>query len=166
MSKINLYISKGFVAITILFTLTSCQDSTENWGYISKDAKIEELKLNSSTREEVFEKLGSPTSKSVYGDEKWFYIGTEVTKETFYTPNVVNHNVYTISFNELGVVTNIDKKNKDAKQDISITEDKTVTEGNEITITQQFLGNLGKFNKEGMLGGRKNDASSTRLPRY
>jgi outer membrane protein assembly factor BamE (lipoprotein component of BamABCDE complex) len=165
MQKINLYISKGFMVFTGLVLLSACTKEAENWGYISKYSKIDEVVANQSTREDVFEKLGSPTSKSSFGSEKWFYIGSEVTKETFFKPEILNHEVYTVTFNEAGVVTSIDKKGKEAKAEIELAEDVTATEGNEITFTQQLLGNLGKFNRDSMMGGRRGDPTSTRVPR-
>lgn len=166
MNKINLYFSNTLVIILAVFLVSACSKDTENWGYVSKFSKIEEVVPNQSTREDVIEKLGSPTSKSVYGKEKWFYIGSEVTKESFFKPEVLNHEVYTVVFTPAGVVESITKRGKDSMDNIEVSKEETTTEGNDITVTQQFLGNLGKFNKEGLVGGRKNNPTSTRMPRY
>ena len=170
MNKINLYLSKVLLIIGLVFGLTiittACSKDTENWGYVSKFSKISEVKPGESNREDVISKLGSPTSKSVYGKEKWFYIGSEVTKESFFTPEIKNHEIYTVVFNKEGYVESITKKGKEDMTEVVVSEEETATEGNEITMTQQFLGNLGKFNKEGMgANGRRGDPSATRLPR-
>jgi outer membrane protein assembly factor BamE (lipoprotein component of BamABCDE complex) len=165
MNKINLYFSKALVIITAVFIVSSCSKDTENWGYVSKFSNINEVVPSQSTREDVQAKLGSPTSKSVYGKEKWFYIGSEVTKESFFDPKVLNHEVYTIVFNNDGVVESITKRGKDDMNEVALSNEITVTEGNEITVAQQFLGNLGKFNKDGATGGKRG-GPTTRMPRY
>ena len=139
------YIAQNLVLFSVLF-LISCTSDVENRGYVVKFSDFSAIKPGNSNKNQVLEVLGSPTTKSVYGQEKWIYMGAEETKETFFEPEVQNFKAYEITFNESGIVDSIDKKTKDNMREFAVSEDKTETSGNEITFIQQLLGNLGKFN--------------------
>jgi outer membrane protein assembly factor BamE (lipoprotein component of BamABCDE complex) len=76
----------------------------------------------------------------------------------------VDQGVVGIVFNNKGVVTRVDEYTKEAAKDVAVSTDKTPTEGNSITIWQQLLGNLGKFNTAGggLPGQRSGSGSSPR----
>ena len=54
-----------------------------------------------------------------------------------------------IVFDKQGVVTSVHQFTDKDQQQVAISTEKTPTEGNHITIWQQLLGNLGRFNSEG-----------------
>ena len=137
--------------------ITSCNgaDNIENRGYVTKFSDFSKIKAGESTKSDVIQALGSPSTTSLYGNETWFYIGKEQTKETFFAPEVKSYDAYQITFNKAGVVTAIDKKDKNSLKEFDIAKDYTKTSGNEITFWQQLFGNLGKFNPAGQATGPK-----------
>ena len=143
MKKLVFYI----FTIFITFNLTSCSnDEIENRGYVTRFSDFSKIQAGSTTKQQVLEILGSPTTSSVFGEETWFYLGKEETKETFFMPKTKSYDGYEIKFNKQGVVSSINKKDKTALKQFDTEKDFTKTSGNEITVWQQLFGNLGKFN--------------------
>lgn len=138
-----------FIAISAVLAVSSCSNDIENKGYVTKFSDFSKVKEGVSTKQEVMDALGSPTTTSLFGKETWFYLGKEQTKETFYEPETKNYSGYEIVFDDSGTVSKVVKKGKEDLKEFEIAEDYTKTTGNEITVLQQLFGNLGKFNPAG-----------------
>ena len=133
--------------------LTACEKDIENRGYMTKFSDFSQIQPNISTKQDVMQALGSPTTKSVFAPETWYYLGKEQTKETFFDPEIRSFSGYKITFNEAGTVSNIEMQDKSANRSFDVSEEVTETSGNEITFFQQIFGNLGKFNPASKQGG-------------
>lgn len=98
-----------------------------------------------STRNNVLRSLGSPTTKAPFDDNVWYYIGQKMEKKGVFDPKVTDEKIVVVAFNKDGVVEKIEKIDAD-RMDIPRVRRKTKTGGNEITVMEQLLGNVGKFN--------------------
>ena len=115
------------------------------------NAEFERVIVGTSTNKDVLELLGSPSSYSTFGDETWYYISSRKESMAFLKPEVVDQGAVAIVFDKQGVVHAIHNFSTKDEKDVAISTDKTPTEGNRITLWQQLLGNLGRFN--GASGG-------------
>lgn len=140
--------------IIAALVLSSCEKDVENRGYVTKFSDFKQIVTGQTTKDDIQSLLGSPTTKSVYGKEQWIYAGIEETKETFYEPKIKNYEAYIVTFDDTGIVEKVEKKGKESLANIKVSNDKTQTGGSELTVMQQLLGNLGKFNPMGNKGVR------------
>lgn len=99
-----------------------------------------------STRTNVLKSLGSPTTTSPFDDNVWYYIGQKMEKKGIFDPKVTEEKVVVVAFNEEGIVDTFEEIENN-RLDIPKVRDKTKTGGNDITILEQILGNVGRFNK-------------------
>ncbi len=140
--------SKKYVtlSISILALATSaCAPTVAQRGNLLEDYQIAEVKENESTRTDVLRALGSPTTQSTFDPNVWYYIGQEMEKHGILDPEVVEERIIVVAFNEEGYVNVIREIDRD-RLNVPISKDETETRGNEVTVAQQFLGNLGRFN--------------------
>ena len=100
-----------------------------------------------STRTDVLRNLGSPTTRSTFDPNVWYYIGQETEKRGILDPEVTQERIVLVAFNEEGFVEAIQDVDRE-RMNIPFVREKTPTHGNENTVLQQFLGNLGKFNPQ------------------
>jgi len=107
-----------------------------------------QVKPGVTTRQEVGELLGTPSALATFDDQNWYYISQRYERANFYLQDLVAQDVYTITFDDSGVVSDINKRDMQAAQAIKPDPDATRTLGNELTIVEQFLGNLGRFNSD------------------
>ncbi len=140
---------KNLLIPLVLIAISACSKDIENRGYVVKFSDFSKIKPGVTTKEQVLKDYGTPTTTSIFGQETWYYIGKEQTKETFFDPKVKTYDGYAISFNDKGIVSDVKVKGKSDLKKVDVEDDHTETAGNHITIWQQLFGNLGKFNPTG-----------------
>jgi outer membrane protein assembly factor BamE (lipoprotein component of BamABCDE complex) len=123
----------------------ACSPTVAIRGNMLEDYQLAELKPGQSTRSDVLRSLGSPTTQSTFDSNVWYYIGQETEKHGILDPKITKERVVVVAFTDEGIVQEAKDVDR-AHIDIPYSRDKTPTHGNDVTIAQQFLGNLGKFN--------------------
>lgn len=126
--------------------LAACTPTQATHGNIVEDYRIAEIVPGVSTRTNVLKSLGSPTTTAPFDDTVWYYLGQKTEKTGIFDPEVVDEKIVVVSFNEEGVVETISPIDAN-RIDVPRVRRKTPTGGNEVTLLEQMLGNVGRFNK-------------------
>ena len=122
--------------------LTACEPTIANRGNILDPDKLAEIKVGTSTREDVATKLGTPTQISTFDDKIWYYVGRQTQQYSFLDPEVLKQKAVEIRFNEDGAVTSVKDLDLAEAQDIHPVDRTTPTYGHDDTFIQQLIGNL------------------------
>lgn len=123
----------------------ACTPVTAQRGNMLEDYQIGEVETGKHMRSDVLRILGSPTTVSTFNANVWYYIGQETAKKGILDDQVTKERIVAITFDQDGLVQSI--QDVDGQRlDIPYTRAKTPTYGNDLTFTQQLLGNLGRFN--------------------
>lgn len=133
-----------FAALSLL--ACACTPTQATRGNIVEDYRLEEITPGVSTRQNVLQSLGSPTTQAPFDDTVWYYIGQKTEKTGIFDPKVTEQKVVVVTFDPNGVVQTAEKVDAN-RIDIPRVREKTPTGGNDVTAIQQILGNIGKFNK-------------------
>ena len=144
----NKYYSNILLAAMAVFTISAlpaCTPMKETRGNLLEEDRTSQIQVGTSTRQQVFETLGSPTTVSPFDNNVWYYMGQRTEKHGIFDTEVVDEKIVVVQFDENNIVTAFDTMD-DARLDVPIKDSKTPTYGNEVTVIQQLLGNLGKFN--------------------
>lgn len=137
-------ISTIFVA---LLCLTGCIETIEEQGYATSFAELsQDMDKKITTKQQVKERLGSPSTISTFGDETWFYIRSKTERVAFFEPEELAQDVLSISYDVEGNINGVEFYTLKDGRKIEFAKDVTPTEGNELTFGEQLIGNLGKFN--------------------
>lgn len=141
----NQYVKLFFAAS--LITVSACSPKVENRGYVSQEDWKDSIKVGQSSKQDVLEKLGSPSAQSSFGSEIWYYISSHKESIAFLKPEIVSQDSIKITFDNSGIISDI--KNYDVKdgKEIELVKRETPTEGHSLSFIDQTLGNLGRFNK-------------------
>jgi len=126
--------------------LGACTPTQATRGNMVEDFRIAEIVPGTSTRTSVLQSLGSPTTEAPFDENVWYYIGQKTEKTGIFDPKVVDKKIVVVAFNQEGIVESINKVDAD-QIDVPHVRRKTPTSGNEITVMEQLLGNVGRFNK-------------------
>jgi len=135
----------GLTAATLVIGLSACSPTIAQRGNLVQDFQLSEVVPGTSTRTDVLKAMGSPTTKAPFNENIWYYIGQKTAKKGILDPKVVEERVVAVLFNEDGTVAQAGDIERE-RIDIPLSRDKTETHGSEMTVMQQLLGNLGKFN--------------------
>lgn len=126
-----------------LCLLTACEPVIANRGNIVDPEKLNDIKVGESTREDVATKLGTPTQTSTFDDKTWYYIGRQTEQYSFLDPEVLKQQAIEICFDDKGTVTAVNNLDLSNAKDITPVARATPTYGNDNTLIQQIIGNLG-----------------------
>ncbi len=127
--------------------MSACAPTVAQRGNMLEDYQISEVKVGTSTRSDVLRNLGSPTTKSTFDPNVWYYIGQETSKKGILDPKVTKERIVLAAFDDEGLL--IDLQDVDRERiNIPYERSKTPTHGNDISLMQEFFGNLGKFNPQ------------------
>jgi outer membrane protein assembly factor BamE (lipoprotein component of BamABCDE complex) len=127
-----------------MFVLAAC-NNPGTAGYMTDSAMINAVQLGVADKAKVQEIMGSPSSKSSFGNETWYYVQQKTNRVAFFAPEITDQDVIAIRFNAAGVVDNIQRKGMGDSKNVAVAQDETRTEGRSITVWQQLLGNLGRY---------------------
>ncbi|WP_037493277.1 outer membrane protein assembly factor BamE [Sneathiella glossodoripedis] len=144
---------KKFLALSICtslaaLSLVACDPVREERGYRLDPEQIALVETGVSSKDDVIEKMGSPTSISTFPDagEAWYYIGKKTEHIAFLEKDIIEQNVIVIHFDQNEVVKEIKKYDKDDRREIEVVERTTPTGGNKLGFFEQIFGNFGRFN--------------------
>ena len=113
-------------------------------GFQARDEKPSAMKVGEDTKSTVLTKIGSPSSKSSFGDETWYYISQTTSQAAYHKPQLETRNVTAIRFDKDEKVAAI--KTYDLKDGYRIAYDPraTPTRGRQVSWIEQILGTVGR----------------------
>ena len=129
--------------------LWACSPIIESHGYAPDDESLSEIAVGTDTKGSVQRKIGRPGLTGVFEPDAWFYEAETIEKYTYHAPKVTERRVVAISFDPATeVVTDVATYGIEDGRVIDLQTRTTPTYGRKLTIIQQLLGNLGRFNDE------------------
>lgn len=141
----------------------ACSPRINVHGNLPEDETISEIRPGESSRNQVVSLLGTPSTMSTFQDDVWYYIGQRDEQVAFFKPDILERKVLKVQFGTNDVVSDKQLYTLAEGQEIDLVERETPTEGQDITILQQLLGNIGRFNT-GEDSGRGNTGPTTGTP--
>jgi len=120
-----------------------CTPIVANRGNMLDEDRIAQVKPGIS-KNDVFEALGSPTVTSTFDDNTWYYVGQRTEREAFFAPELTDHKVIEIKFDDTDHVRTIDRIGIDKTAEVEPFDETTPAAGREITFMEQLLGNIGR----------------------
>ena len=136
---------KKLILLSSVALLCACTPTVTKNGNLLQDYQIADVVVGVHTKSDVLRLLGSPTTQAPFDNNVWYYIGQEREKHGILDPKIVKERIVVASFDDQGVLQSL--KDEDGERlDIPFERDKTPTHGNDMSVVQQFLGNLGRFN--------------------
>jgi outer membrane protein assembly factor BamE (lipoprotein component of BamABCDE complex) len=136
-----------FAAVGLLtLQLGACTANVAAHGHRLDAAALAQVEPGRSSQREVVQLLGSPSSLATFDNHTWYYISQRTERRSFYQEKIVAQDVVAIRFDDQGLVSQIDRHGLDEAREIEVVDRETPTAGNELTILEQFIGNIGRFN--------------------
>lgn len=157
------HLSRKLLFPLAALALSACSPNVETRGYLTDPEWKEKIVAGETTRDQVMEVLGSPSARSSFGPETWYYITTRRESYAFFKPEITKGDVTQVTFNREGVVESVGAFDETMARDIDIAGRVTPTEGHQLSFIEQLLGNVGRFNAPSTSPGTP---ASTRRGRY
>jgi outer membrane protein assembly factor BamE (lipoprotein component of BamABCDE complex) len=137
------------VGLALALSVAACAPRIDQRGNKPDEDQVVQINPGVDDKNRVAELIGTPSTISTFDDRTWYYISKRTETTAFFDPEVKDQEVLAINFDEGGIVESMKIYGQEDGRTIAYVDRTTPTEGNELTIMQQLLGNLGRFNPEG-----------------
>jgi outer membrane protein assembly factor BamE (lipoprotein component of BamABCDE complex) len=135
------------LALMLCSLACACAPIVTSHGNLLTPSKLTQITPMTSTRVDVEQAWGPPTVVPAFDPNTWYYAG-EVDKRTgIFAPKVDKRTVVKVTFDGSDTVTGVSVVDPKLAENITPVSRTTPSAGKEYTVVQQFIGNLGKFNK-------------------
>lgn len=134
-----------------LLSLAACSAVYRNHGYVPTPSELSQVTVGKDTRDSVVKTIGAPTASGVLDDSGFYYISSRMRHFGPMEPKVVDRELVAISFNNSGVVQNIERFGLEDGRAVPLERRVTSSSVEDKTFLRQLLGNLGRFNPASVL---------------
>ena len=114
-----------FIAILLFFSACNLKKVERHHGVYALDQKQQKLKLNKSNKNDILLMLGSPSTKSNFDEDMWFYIERKkgnLSLKNYGKEEIIANNVLIIEFNNRGILTKKEFLNLANMNDLKFTK--------------------------------------------
>ena len=131
--------------IVLVISLASCSPIFRDHGYVPEPEQIEDLTVGLDTKDSIREMLGTPQSKGAVRDDAWFYISSTFKHLTYNAPEEVSREIVSLSFDEDGVLENVEHFGLEDGQAVIFSRRVTELPIKAPGFIKQVLGDIGRF---------------------
>ena len=125
--------------------LTGCA-TIDNRGHEVGPTQLAKIQVGTTTKAQVSELLGTPSSVSTFGNKTWIYMSEKTQRRAFFSPSVLKSNITRIEFDENEHVKSLDSLTEKDQMVVSHVHRSTPTAGHTFGVLEQIFGNVGRFN--------------------
>ena len=142
--SLGAHLRAPIAGLTVL-ALVACTPLVRTYGYVPTEEDLSEIIVGVDTRDTVADVIGAPTSSGVLRESGYYYVAQ--TKETVgaRAPRVIEREVVAISFDQAGVVTNIERFGLEDGNVVALTRRVTDSNVQGVSFLRQLLGGLGQL---------------------
>jgi outer membrane protein assembly factor BamE (lipoprotein component of BamABCDE complex) len=133
--------------LAVVSALASCAETVNTHGTVVLPSRLAQIKVFESTKDDVQNLLGTPSTTGTLNDNRWYYV-TRVEGKTAFTPHILkDQSVYVLDFDPSGTLISMTKKTGADGKSIHAEPDATPTRGQSEGFISQMFGNLGQMMK-------------------
>ena len=134
---------KGIAALLAFATFVACSPVFSYHGYAPTDDELSEIEVGLDTRATVTSIIGKPGTSGILADSGWYYVRSEFEHAPVAGPRELDRQVVAISFDEDGVVTNIERFGLERGEVVVLTRRVTDSNIEGVSFLTQLFGNVG-----------------------
>lgn len=136
-------IKYAILALAAISMATACTPIRSYHGYQADETDPKDIEPGEDTRSTVLARLGSPSTKSIFDDDTWFYVSSRYASYAYLKPKITAREIVAIKFGEDDVVDEIVQYDAEDGEILQYSARKTATLGRQLGLLEQLFGNVG-----------------------
>lgn len=128
-----------------------CTAIYRDHGYVPLEEDLAQVEVGKTTRDQVAEIVGRPSSAGVLEGSGWYYVGSRWKYLGGREPQEIDRQVVAISFDDKGTVSNVERFGLEQGQVVVLSRRVTDSGIKGITFIRQLMGSLGRVNASQIL---------------
>jgi outer membrane protein assembly factor BamE (lipoprotein component of BamABCDE complex) len=133
------------LAALALVLVGACTPIVRNHGYIPTEEDLSLLTVGVDTRESVAASVGVPSAGGLVSDGGYYFVRSRWETRGPFAPKEVDRQVLAISFDEDGVVENIERFGLEDGRVVALSRRVTNSNIRNVSFLRQLFGNLGRL---------------------
>lgn len=133
----------AILALTASAMVAGCTPIRAYHGYNADASQPADIAPGDDTRSTVLARLGTPSTKSIFDENTWFYMSSTHENYAYFKPKVADREVVAIRFGDDDVVEEVVQYDAEDGEVIQYAARKTPTRGRELSLIEQLLGSSG-----------------------
>ncbi|MEC3862144.1 outer membrane protein assembly factor BamE [Mesobacterium sp. TK19101] len=150
-------ISSKAVRMTVLGAVlavgAACTPLERTHGYVPSEEDLQQIVPGVDTRATVEDLVGVPSTSGVLNESGYYYIRTDMSTFAWQAQKVVDRTVVAITFDNNGVVENIETYGLQDGKVVPLARRITRSGDGDISFIRKLFGNIGGLNAGQLLGG-------------
>jgi len=137
--------------LTLVTALTACSATYRNHGYVPTEEELSFVVVGVDTRDTVASAIGSPGTSGLLTESGWYYVQSRFKHSGARKPEEIEREVLSISFDDDGVVENIERFGLEDGRIVVLSRRVTDSNIKGVSFIRQLLGSIGRLNAEDLL---------------
>lgn len=130
----------------IIINLVSCTVKSARHGYLFENSQVSQLKQNKTTKMQVMQIMGSPSTISAFDKNIWYYISNETKQLSMLKPKNIHQKILQLKFKNNKIAYINTYESSDVRGFV-FDGDESAIRGDDTGVLKDFVQNLGRFNK-------------------
>lgn len=127
----------------LVFTLAACSQKLRSHGYVPTPEDLQQVIVGVDTRDTIAEIVGRPSAAGLLSENAWYYVRDRFREYGLGQPRAVDREVVVISFDENGVVKNIERFGMEKGRVVVLSRRVTDSNVEGVGFLRQLFGNVG-----------------------
>lgn len=133
------------LAAALVLGLSACTPVYENHGFVPSDEELALVEVGKDNRNTVAATIGKPTASGLLNDVGWFYVQSRWKRIGMMEPKEVERQVVSITFDDKGVVENVERFGLEKGQIVPISRRVTQSNIKGLGVLRQIFGSIGRL---------------------
>lgn len=143
--KLYFFHLKKLLIILSLLSIGACSPTFKNHGYVPSGLELNQLKVGKSSKENVKNLFGSPSSIGLVQDDRWFYLYTRIKNFMYRSPEIVERQLVVVTFTSNGLLENIERFELQDQKVVVLSRRITESGIKGMSLIQQLLNSAGNY---------------------
>ena len=133
--------------VTLAFAaLAGCTAQYRTHGYVPSEDELQQIVPGVDTRGTVEDLVGVPSTSGTLNESGFYYIESDVRHFAWRKPEVIDREVLAITFDQAGVVENIERYGLEDGEVVPLARRITRSGDGDIGFIRKLFGNIGGIN--------------------
>ncbi|MGI9390924.1 MAG: outer membrane protein assembly factor BamE [Boseongicola sp.] len=121
----------------------ACARLSDSHGYIPEQSALDEMVVGQDTKATTALILGRPSTSGILDDRGWYYVRSDFERFLWRAPVEVDRQVVVVSFDESGVIENVEQFGLENGQVVVLSRRVTTSNTQGVGFLRQLFSNLG-----------------------
>ena len=141
----------GLLVAVVMAPMAACSPVYVNHGYVPSDEELALVEVGKDTRETVAATIGRPSTSGLLNDLGWYYVQSRWKNYGAMPPKEENRQVVAITFNDKGIVENIERFGLEKGQIVPLSRRVTDSNIKGLSFLKQLFGSIGRLSADQLL---------------